>query len=226
MKSLLSLALVSLLALGACYNSTGPSGSAANEPGLEQATGDLAKPGTRGRGRNMDGPQRGRAGDPIATLATKAGFSELVGALAYVDDELGMGLVDLFANGRDQYTVFAPDNMAFDNLYGLLSVVLETSIDEISDIPAPVVRDVLLYHVTQGRRASNSVVPPVNNRTIESLLGESFDVRTDGTIEDGLTGLRDDATIVMPDNFASNGVVHGINQVIVPPSVVAALTGN
>ncbi|MFO7948241.1 MAG: hypothetical protein R6V19_15675, partial [Armatimonadota bacterium] len=36
--------------------------------------------------------------------------------------------------------------------------------------------NVLLYHVTEGRRASNSVVPPVRPRTIETLLGESFSV--------------------------------------------------
>ena len=160
----------------------------------------------------------------IAQIAIDEGFDELVAALGYVDDELGAGLVDLFLFGTDQYTVFAPTNTAFENLYGLLSVVLDTEIDEITDVPASVVLDVLFYHVAEGRRAANSVVPRNGERTITPLLGETFSVRTDGTIRDGLTGLRDDASIDAPNISARNGIIHVITQVIVPPSVVAALT--
>ena len=102
--------------------------------------------------------------------------------------------------------------------------MLGAEIDEITDVPAEIVLDVLLYHVAEGRRASNSVVPKKNDRQITTLLGESFGVRPDLTIEDGLTGLRDDASIVSPDISASNGIIHVISGVIVPPSVVAALT--
>ena len=165
-----------------------------------------------------------RGGTSIAEIAIDAGFSELVGALSYVDAELETGLVDLFLNGKDQFTVFAPNNAAFEDLYTLLSGVLEVEIDEITDVPAEVVLDVLLYHVAEGRRASNSVVPKRGQRKISSLLGESFDVRADGSIEDGLTGLRDDASVVAADISASNGIIHIISGVIVPPSVVAALT--
>lgn len=176
----------------------------------------------------LDDPLLARAPAPtstsIAEVAIGAGFDELVGALSYVDAELDAGLVELFLNGRDQYTVFAPTNDAFVNLYGLLSAVLETEIDEITDVPAPVVLDVLLYHVTEGRRAANSVVPKRATRSINTLLGESLHVRADLTIADGLTGLRDDARILSADISARNGIVHVIDAVIVPPSVVAALT--
>jgi uncharacterized surface protein with fasciclin (FAS1) repeats len=161
---------------------------------------------------------------PIAAIAIDAGFTQLVGALAYVDTELGAGLIELFLNGKDQYTVFAPTDEAFEDLYALLSSVLGTEIDEINDVPPEVVLDVLLYHVVEGRRASNSVVPKNRERTITSLLGETFRVRPDLSIEDGLTGLRDDASIATPDITASNGIIHVISGVIVPPSVVAALT--
>jgi uncharacterized surface protein with fasciclin (FAS1) repeats len=164
--------------------------------------------------------------DPIAAIAIDNGFTELVGALQYVDGELNTGLVDLFLNGTDQYTVFAPTNEAFTNLFGLLSAVLGVQIDEITDVPAEVVLDVLYYHVAEGRRAANSVVPKRGERTITPLLGETFGVRPDLSIRDGLTGLRADAKIVSPNLSASNGIIHVIDQVIVPPSVVAALTGN
>lgn len=162
--------------------------------------------------------------EPIALVAINNGFSELVGALEYVDAELGTGLVDLFLNGTDQFTVFAPTNDAFGDLYTLLDGLLPFEVNEITDVPAPVVLDVLYYHVTTGRRAANSVVPKNSDREIDTLLGEAFFVRSNGSIRDGLTGLREDASITGPNVPASNGIVHIISQVIVPPSVVAALT--
>jgi uncharacterized surface protein with fasciclin (FAS1) repeats len=165
--------------------------------------------------------------DSIAALAVGGGFNELVGALVYVDAELGTDLVTLFSTPSGQFTVFAPNDEAFEDLYALLSAVLPADIDEITDVPAEVVLDVLLYHVAEGRRAANSVVPPRGERTITPLLGETFSVSTGGTITDGLSGLgaRPDAAIVTPNLSASNGIVHEIDTVIVPPSVVAALLG-
>lgn len=157
----------------------------------------------------------------ITEIAIEEGFTELVGALVYVDEELGTGLVEFF-DGRRQLTVFAPTDDAFQELYVLLGV------GSVEDLPASVVRDVLLYHVTSGRRAANSVVPqspsPVNRR-ISTLLRESFAVRSDLTIVDGLSGVRDeDPSIVAADISARNGIIHVVNQVLVPPSVAAALS--
>ena len=74
-------------------------------------------------------------------LADDGEFDELVSALVYVDTELGAGLVDLFLNGTDQYTVFAPTDEAFRTLYDVLDV------DGITDVDAQTVLNVLLYHV-------------------------------------------------------------------------------
>ena len=145
--------------------------------------------------------------DSIAEIAIDAGFSELVGALVYVDEELDAGLVDLFLNGTDQYTVFAPTDEAFENLYESLEI------DEISDLPPELVLDVLLYHVTEGRRAANSVVPPIGNRVITTLLGETFMVNRDAVIKD-LFG--QEANIVAANISASNGIIHVIDTVILP----------
>ncbi len=144
----------------------------------------------------------------IAAIAIEAGFSELVGALVYVDNNVmpSPGLVNLFLNGTDQYTVFAPTNDAFKNLYTALGV------EKISDLPADLVLNVLLYHVTEGRRAANSVVPPVKDRTIETLLGSTFTVSSHGMI----TAVGNTASIVKADISASNGVIHVIDTVILP----------
>lgn len=144
--------------------------------------------------------------DPIAVIAGEAGFDELVDALLFVDEELDAGLVELFLNGTDQYTVFAPTDEAFGNLYTALGI------DSVRDLPADLVLNVLLYHVTEGRRAANSIVPPRNYRTVETLLGESFKVNSGGEI----TAIGNSANIVLPDISASNGIIHVIDAVILP----------
>lgn len=143
---------------------------------------------------------------PIAQIAINAGFSELVSALTYVDAQLNTGLVDLFLNGTDQYTVFAPTNAAFQNLYTALNIT------QISDLPATLVRDVLLYHVVEGRRAANSVVPKTGTKTLSTLLQASFTVNTQGQI----TAVGNTANITTANISASNGIIHVIDAVLLP----------
>jgi len=143
----------------------------------------------------------------IAEIAIAAGFDELVGALLYVDAELETGLVDLFLNGTDQFTVFAPTNEAFEALYGAFGF------DGITDFPAELVLDVLFYHVVEGRRAANSVVPPVRPRAITTLLGATFTVNSNGVITD-IAG--QEINIVAADISASNGIIHVIDGVLLP----------
>ena len=144
--------------------------------------------------------------DPIALIAINGGYSELVGALAFVDGELNAGLVDLFLNGKDQYTVFAPTNEAFYELYETLKV------GGIEELPAELVLNVLLYHVTEGRRGSNSVVPPNQPRSIETLLGASFKVDKNATI----MAIGNSANFEKIDISASNGIIHVIDNVLLP----------
>jgi uncharacterized surface protein with fasciclin (FAS1) repeats len=154
-------------------------------------------------------------------------FTQLVAALQFVDATQQTALVDLFVNGRDQYTVFAPTDAAFTGLYALASTLLNTNITAVEQLPSSIVRDVLLYHVTEGRRAANSVLPRNGVRVIATLKGETFSVTTSGSIRDGLTPVdpdpRPDAVIRRADLSASNGIVHVIDQVILPPSVVETL---
>ena len=155
----------------------------------------------RGRSATAPGDQS------IAEIAIAAGFDELVGALLFVDEKLDAGLVDLFLNGTDQFTVFAPTNEAFEALYEALEI------DGITDLPAELVLDVLFYHVVEGRRAANSVVPPVRPREITTLLGASFKVNSSGVITD-IAG--QEINITAPNISASNGIIHVIDGVLLP----------
>jgi uncharacterized surface protein with fasciclin (FAS1) repeats len=149
--------------------------------------------------------------DSIAEIAGDAGFTELVGALVYVDSELGTDLVARFSTRRGQYTVFAPTNAAFAKLYDALG----EDVDTITDLPPELVRDVLLYHVAEGRRAANSVVPPVGTRSISTLLGPSFSVNPDAVITD-LAG--QEINIAAANISASNGIIHVVDTVLLPLS--------
>lgn len=154
---------------------------------------------------------QGKGEFSIAQIAIDEGFSELVAALSYVDAEEGTQLVELFLNGTDQYTVFAPTDDAFNDLYAALSSN-ETPVDDITDLPSALVLDVLLYHVTEGRRAANSVVPPKNPKEIETLLGASFYVNSDASID----AIGNSAQIETPNISASNGIIHVIDAVLLP----------
>jgi uncharacterized surface protein with fasciclin (FAS1) repeats len=183
--------LMGVLALGACADTPVDPMSSPVEGSIEALYARAPAPGAQS----------------IAAIAIAAGFTELVGALVYVDEELDAGLVELFLNGTDQYTVFAPTNEAFEDLYDFLGIT------EISDLPPELVLDVLLYHVTEGRRAANSVVPPVRPRSITTLLGATFSVDRNGVITD-IAGQK--VNIVAADISASNGIIHVIDTVLLP----------
>ena len=138
-------------------------------------------------------------------------FAELVSALLYVDEELDAGLVDLFNSEDDDFTVFAPNNDAFGRLYETLGV------DDITDLDPQLVANVLYYHVTNGRRAANSVVPPnsQNTKSIQTLLGEKFMVNSDGQI----IAIGNTAGILDANISASNGIIHEISEVLLPISL-------
>lgn len=156
----------------------------------------------------------------LATAEEGAEFTQLVAALVYVSQDYvdengnGLDLVGFFA-GTDQYTVFAPIDAAFQNLYDSeeLEALLNKEVNGITDIPVEIVKDVLLYHVTDGRRAANSVVPKNSPRMIETLLGATFSVDNSGKI----WAVGNTANIVGGNAAsASNGIIHVIDSVILP----------
>lgn len=84
---------------------------------------------------------------------------------------------------------------------------------------AETILNVLLYHVTKGRRASNRVVPPKMPRKIKTLLGESFTVFPLGSGTDNIVAIGNTANFVsldFVDISASNGIIHVTDTVILP----------
>lgn len=136
----------------------------------------------------------------IVDTAVKAGtFTTLAKALD------AAGLVDTL-KGPGPFTVFAPTDAAFAKLpAGTLDSLLANP-DRL--------RTVLLYHVVSGRVTAADAAMLQSAKTVE---GEDLPISTsDGTVHVGA------ATVTTPDVMASNGVIHVIDSVLLPPSFAAA----
>lgn len=107
-------------------------------------------------------------------------------------------------SGNGQVTVFAPTNTAFENL---LEAIGQSSLD---DIPDEVLRDILEYHVLSGTTLSNQL----SDGEATTVGGEKITVTT----TDGVT-LNGSASVTTADVRGTNGVVHIIDEVLVPPSI-------
>ena len=151
-----------------------------------------------------------------ANEAEEPQFTLLLAALEYT------GLTGVFA-GTDQYTVFAPTDQAFIDLVVALEVDPNdpfTAID--AALGEGTVANVLLYHVAEGRRAANSVLPKKDGqmKEITTLLGQTFDVDNYGTIytaSDGMSSIVTEGGAGATFNIsASNGIVHVISAVMLP----------
>jgi hypothetical protein len=136
------------------------------------------------------------AGDIVAVASSTEGFSTLVAALS------AAGLVETL-QGAGPFTVFAPSDDAFAALpAGLLEKLL---------LPEniAVLTSILTYHVVSGTVMSADImagdVPTVEGSTV--ALDTASGVTVNG------------ATVTTADVAASNGVIHVIDAVMVPPTV-------
>lgn len=103
--------------------------------------------------------------------------------------------------GEGPFTVFAPTNAAFESLLAALDI-------SPSDLMAqPQLADVLLYHVVSGQVMSGDLSDGLEAPT---LLGET--IRFD--LSDGVQ--VNSSSVVAADIEASNGVIHVIDEVLVP----------
>ena len=136
------------------------------------------------------------AGDIVAVASATEGFSTLVAALT------AGGLVETL-QGAGPFTVFAPTDAAFAALpAGLLEKLL---LPENKDVLV----SILTYHVVPGMVISADI-----------MAGDVATVEGSNVKLDTASGVKvNDATVTTADVAASNGVIHVIDAVIVPPTV-------
>merc|ERR1711865_859271 len=115
-------------------------------------------------------------------------------------------------SGEGPYTVFAPFDVAFEALpAGLLDCLL------LPDNKA-VLADILTYHVADGKVMSTDLT---DKQVITTLQKGTVAISIDVSI-DGETVKVNDATVIVADVEADNGVIHAIDGVLVPPEVDVA----
>ncbi|WP_420644619.1 fasciclin domain-containing protein [Candidatus Leptofilum sp.] len=137
----------------------------------------------------------------IAEIAVEDGrFTTLVAALD------AAGLVGTLSD-EGAFTVFAPTDDAF-------AALPEGTVESLLEDPAGGLTDILLYHVVDGAVKAESVV------TLESattLQGEDVSI----VVKDGSVFLNDTVQVIITDIEASNGVIHVVDAVLLPPSMTA-----
>jgi uncharacterized surface protein with fasciclin (FAS1) repeats len=142
--------------------------------------------------------QYGRTGEgrDIVAVAAEAGqFGTLIAAVK------AAGLEETLRAGGP-FTVFAPTDEAFAKLP-------EGTVEALLQDPEKLAA-VLTYHVVPGRVMAADVARLTEARTVN---GAMVRIRTtDGTVR------VDGATVVAADIAASNGVIHVIDAVILPPT--------
>ncbi|MEX0326321.1 MAG: fasciclin domain-containing protein [Puniceicoccaceae bacterium] len=139
------------------------------------------------------------------TIAGIVDSTERFSILAFALDAAGLtGVLD----GKRQFTVFAPNNEAFE----ATAAALETDVAGLVDfvVTNGLLEEVLLYHVAPGERLAEDVVPAERVRT----MNKSFIFKESGSAT--LEGIGSVANIVDVDIDASNGVVHEIDFVLLP----------
>jgi transforming growth factor-beta-induced protein len=131
----------------------------------------------------------------IAVNGSSGEFDHLIAAVVRTD------LVATL-DGNRQFTVFAPTDAAFEDLFDALGV------SGVNEIPVGTLRAVLLYHVAPGERFAADVVSSSRIRTVsKGFLSPSVS---------GGNAYVNGAQVIATDIDVSNGVIHVIDRVLLP----------
>ena len=133
----------------------------------------------------------------VETAVADGRFTTLVTAVQAAD------LAETLS-GEGPFTVFAPTDDAFAALpEGTLdTLLLPENKQQLTDI--------LLYHVVPGQVMASDVAGLTSATTV---LGKDATVK----VEDGKVFLNDNVEIIITDIETSNGVIHVIDTVLIPP---------
>jgi len=155
------------------------------------------------------------------TSTTEAMMEETVLDIAAANEDFSTlaaaveaaGLQDALSDPEATLTVFAPTNEAFEAALASLGLTAEELLADTETLTA-----ILTYHVLGDIVTSSDIAAAGTEEIpVETLSGEELVVVVG---DDGTVGFVDQtATVTMPDIEASNGVIHVIDAVLLPPSM-------
>ena len=135
--------------------------------------------------------------DIVATAVAAGSFNTLAQALT------AAGLVETL-QGPGPFTVLAPTDEAFAKIPAADLEALLANKEELTKV--------LTYHVIAGSVPSSTVVTLTEAATVE---GRKITI----AVVDGKVVINGTSTVVTPDVAASNGVIHVIDAVLMPPQM-------
>ena len=179
-----------------CSSSSDSSGTGGSSTGMIGSGGTSAGTGSGGASSGGTGGAAGPK-DIVDTAVAAGSFTKLAAALQAAD------LVTTL-KGTGPFTVFAPTDAAFAKLpAGTLDTLLEPE-------NKATLQALLEYHVVAGRVLAADVVKLTKATTLQ---GSDVTITVSGS-----TVKINDATVTMTDVLASNGVIHVIDTVLMPPA--------
>jgi len=135
----------------------------------------------------------------VETALAAGSFNTLAQAL------VATGLVDTLSDADARFTVFAPTDEAFAKLpEGTLDALLADP-DTLTDI--------LLYHVISDAVVDSTTAISLAGQSATMANGDDVDI----SLSDGLLKIND-STVTTADVLASNGIIHVIDAVLLPPA--------
>jgi uncharacterized surface protein with fasciclin (FAS1) repeats len=156
---------------------------------------------------------------PASTAAPSAASGDVVGVLSSSTSFAPMALAiknaDLEATlkGAGPFTVFAPNDVAF-------SKVPKPTMDDLMKDKAKLAR-VLKYHVIAGKYTKTDIIKALNagkgKAVLKTIDGDALTLSVNDKSNLQLTDAKGNKAVVVSfDSMASNGVIHGLDSVIIP----------
>ena len=118
--------------------------------------------------------------------------------------------------GAGPFTVFAPTNAAF------ASLLADLGISSLDDLSAETLKPILLYHVLSGKVLSTDLT----DGYVNTLSSGPDQTRISLEVDKQNVRLNGSSSVTTADIMASNGVIHVIDKVLLPPTVVGLAVNN
>ena len=141
-------------------------------------------------------PEQTPSGNIVQVAQSAGQFNTLLAAVQ------AAGLASTL-EGPGPFTVFAPTDAAF-------AKIPKSTLDSVLADKATLTK-ILTYHVLPGKVTSDQIT---NGQTAQTVEGQSVTFAVNGN-----SVKVNDANVVQADVLASNGVIHAIDTVLMPPAV-------
>jgi uncharacterized surface protein with fasciclin (FAS1) repeats len=154
----------------------------------------------------------------LAEVATSAGFNALVAAADKA------GLVDELSDPNSDLTVFAPTDAAFTALAASLGFADANAM--VAALDGPTLAKILTYHaLPTSKSAAELIAGGATQQTLYELPpGTPTTLAVDTSSGVKLTDAAlNQSTVTSANVAASNGVIHVIDKVLVPPGVLTVV---